>query len=127
MSPQERQERFEPEPDFAIAVEGATEEELRRGIAAAQAVFDAAGVTPLEAATSEFRVEGDTLRRLSYDSEEEARSIGGPPEATERQYRIAGIWRQADLAAVEACCAGWTRPAPDPAKIEILSQRRALD
>ena len=44
--------RGDTRPELAIAVEGATEEEIKRGIVAANAVFDAAGVTAWEAASN---------------------------------------------------------------------------
>jgi hypothetical protein len=90
MTFQDRKDRFESEPGFKIEVPGGTAEELQRGMAAAQAVFAAAGVTPLEAATAQFVVEGEL----------DGPPICGPNDGalppvmpTDGQYEIAGIWR----------------------------------
>lgn len=47
---------------ITIHVEGATSEEIIRGLIAAQEVFDKAGVMPEEAATASFVVEGWDIR-----------------------------------------------------------------
>lgn len=47
---------------ITIRVEGAQPEEVVRGLLAAQDVFDKAGVTPDQAATARFVVEGWDIR-----------------------------------------------------------------
>jgi hypothetical protein len=101
---------------FTIEIEGATTEELSRGVAAAVAVFTIAGTTALEAATAAH------LREMLHEGgyyDEQGNFVdpreGFPLEAnevrltelTERQHRIAPLCGEADAAAVEACCVGW--------------------
>ena len=83
-----------------IHVTGATPEELERGVAAAQAAFDAAGVTPYEAAAAYFKMTGEQ------------------EELSEQEGRAADAWDEADVAAAQACCAGW-EVAPSRADLEL--------
>jgi hypothetical protein len=70
---------------------------------ATRQVFEAAGVTPLEAAKARFKMEDQEL---------------GGPDLTEHEASIADVWDQADAAAVGACCAGWDK-IPATANLEI--------
>ncbi len=89
-----------------IHVDGAEDEELNRGVAAAQAVFDSAGVTAYEAATAHFAREGWDVAGFQGD---------GPMDAVMHR---AAIWHEADLAAVQACCATWSA-IPESAGLEV--------
>ncbi len=80
---------------LTIIIDGATEEELARGHAAAMAVFEAAGVTPLEAATAAFKQEDES---------------DDPPPLTELESKAAYAWGDAAYAAAEAACVGWSKP-----------------
>jgi hypothetical protein len=91
---------IEMDMELKVTVEGATDEELLRGELAAMAVFEAAGVNPWEAASAELNREVG----LGID--------GG--EMTEKSGRAAEAWGDAFRAAIEACCAGWTRPPNNP-------------
>lgn len=80
---------------LTIIIDGATDEELARGHAAAMAVFAAAGVTPLEAATACFKQEDES---------------DDPPPLTAPECDAAEAWRSAAYAAAEAACDGWSKP-----------------
>ena len=92
--------------NLIIHVDGATAEEFERGVAAAQAVFDSAGVTAHEAATAHFARDGWDLGGREGD---------GPSDAVMER---AAIWHEANLAAVQACCATWSA-IPESADLEV--------
>jgi hypothetical protein len=98
---------------LSLSIEGARPDEIKRGLAAAQAVFDASGVTVVRVANARFAVEG-------WD-------IGGFAEAgvDDEDLEIHGLWDNASGAALAACCAGWepTR-RPDSAILELVKTRR---
>jgi hypothetical protein len=77
-----------------IHIDGATELEVSRGIAAAQKIFDEGGATAYEAAAA----------RLKRDGEQD--------DLTEREGQIAHLWEDADYGAAQACCAGWAQIPP---------------
>ncbi|RWE77598.1 hypothetical protein [Mesorhizobium sp.] len=82
--------------ELRLDIEGATPEEIARGIKAAQAVFDDAGITAEEAAHGMFALEG-------WD-------IKGFPEGekpSEQEQKAADAWLEANRAACDACCSGW--------------------
>ncbi|TPI58651.1 hypothetical protein FJ417_18690 [Mesorhizobium sp. B3-1-7] len=83
---------------------GATTEEKQRGIEAARAVLDHAGITAEEAADGASAVE-------RWDD------MGFPPdqEPSEEEYVAAQAWWAASKAAMEACCVGW----PDEKKHHV--------
>ncbi|UCI10755.1 hypothetical protein [Mesorhizobium sp. B1-1-8] len=83
--------------DMFMDARGATPEEKQRGLEAARAVLDRAGIAAEEAADGAFAVEG-------WDD------MGFPPdqEPTEAVYVAAEAWWAASNAAKEACCAGWS-------------------
>ena len=87
---------------LAIDIEGSSPDDVARGVAAAQAVFAAAGTTPAKAARGLFS-------RDSWDDQ------GFPQEAepTEAEFQAAAVWEDADSAAAKACCANWPA-APSP-------------
>jgi hypothetical protein len=99
-----------------IHIEGATDAEIQRGLAAALAVFAAGGTTAVEAALAahlrESLHEGGYYDeqgnfRDPYEGEPLWENEVRLKEMTEREHKIAPLWEQADAAAVEACCAGW--------------------
>ncbi len=83
---------------------GATPEEKLRGLDAARAVFDRAGITAEKAAEGSFAIEG-------WDDK------GFPPdqEPSEGEFAAADVWWAASKAAIEACCHGW----PDERRSEV--------
>ncbi|CDX45335.1 hypothetical protein MPLSOD_90079 [Mesorhizobium sp. SOD10] len=82
--------------DIMMDASGATREEKQRGIAAATAVLDRAGMTADDAASGSFAVE-------RWDD------MGFPPdqEPSEDEYAAAEVWWAASNAAIDACCEGW--------------------
>jgi hypothetical protein len=88
---------------LVLDVKGATADEIERGLAAAFAVFDRAGATPIEAAVARFKRDGET------------------EELTEREAEIAGLWDIADEAAIRACCSGWPE-VPSDAQIKLAQK-----
>lgn len=78
---------------------GASTEEIERGVAAAQAVFDQHGVSAEDASAA----------KLKIDSNE-------PVSSVETMRAVA--WDAADSAAVIACCKGWQR-IPEAAHLEL--------
>ena len=95
---------------ITIRVEGAQPEEIVRGLLAAQEVFDKAGVTPDQAATARFVVEGWDIR-------------GFAGKVPEQELAICTVWDEADQAAVQACCAGWDADkVPGTADLELVQE-----
>jgi hypothetical protein len=95
---------------ITIRVEGAQPEEIVRGLIAAQEVFDKAGVTPDQAATARFVVEGWDIR-------------GFAGKVPEEELAICTVWDGADQAAVLACCAGWPADkVPGSAELELVRE-----
>ena len=88
-----------------IEVEGATPGEIQRGLEAAQRVFDDAGVTA-------FAVAMDYWNRDQWEFGLDIPLLG-----------IAELWREADIAAAEACCAGWAK-VPDSARLGLTDEYR---
>lgn len=83
--------------DIVMNARGATPEDKQRGIDAATAVLQEAGITAEDAADGSSAVEG-------WDD------MGFPPdqEPSEDEYAAAEAWWAASRAAMEACCAGWS-------------------
>ncbi|NGN40178.1 hypothetical protein G6N74_03800 [Mesorhizobium sp. CGMCC 1.15528] len=91
---------------ITIHIPGAKPDEIVRGLLAAQAVFDTAGVTPLQAAEADFDMEGWDIQGFQ----------GEAPDNSD----ICDVWREADLAAVLACCEGWPKDkVPATAELEL--------
>lgn len=133
---------------LSIDIKGATEAEIRRGIAAAQAVFDNAGVTPWAAAVTRFQRDGlDESGVLSWEYEiARLKQVGADAAAVATQeaelasflnenglrpstkvdHSIADLWDEANVAAAKACCAGWTNP-PERAGLAYLPETDATD
>ncbi|MDG4881970.1 hypothetical protein [Mesorhizobium sp. WSM4884] len=79
-----------------LVIENATFEELARGVAAAEAVFEDSGISYEDAASGMFAVELWDMKGFPEDA-----------EPTEDQDAAASVWLKAERAACEACCAGW--------------------
>jgi hypothetical protein len=94
-----------------LHVEGASDEERARGLAAAVVALASAGVTPWQAALG-------LHARVCWD-------IGGFNEAnepTDAELDAAKAWDEAEYAALHACCEGWT-VIPYGAHIEVTPDR----
>jgi len=73
-------------------------------------VFDKAGVTPDEAATARFVVEGWDIS-------------GFRGKVPEHELGICAVWDEADQAAVKACCVGWVvDQLPSSADLELVRE-----
>ena len=81
---------------LTISVAGAKADEIRRGVAAAQKVFDEVGVTAEEVARARMEVD-------VWDMD------GFPDPPPNAALSIMELWDLADDAALAACCAGWRR------------------
>lgn len=77
-----------------LDIAGAAPDEIQRGLMAARAVFDKAGISPRE---------GDEARAALWERGSRLRSRR---EAAETSARYA-VWARAERAAIDACCAGW--------------------
>ena len=100
---------------ITIHVEGAQPEDIVRGLLAAQEVFDKARVTPDQAATARFVVEGWDIRGFSEPTPED-------------ELAICGVWDEADQAAVQACCAGWPADRiPNTAQLELVRESQRFN
>ena len=75
--------------DLQLYADVATPEEIRRGEAAAWAVFEAAEVNPWAAAEAEIK------------------QSGKKEEITDEEAVLAKLWRKAVFQATEACCGTW--------------------
>ncbi|MER9332892.1 hypothetical protein NKJ06_02565 [Mesorhizobium sp. M0293] len=96
--------------DLLLTVPGASPEEIARGIAAAQAVLDRAGITAIEAAEGLFALEG-------WDDA----SFPDEGEPTEEEDEAASAWMEASRAALDACCADWpAEKRPVAADLQLL-------
>ena len=87
-----------PRPKLILQVEGASEEEIARGVAAAEAVLYRDGDIDLVAAMAanasrDFIMLDDDLQPIN--------------DITEEEHRLARLWEDALGAALDACCAGW--------------------
>lgn len=98
-------DRYMPPPTcrLTLAVTGATAEDIARGIAAAQATFNSAGVLPYVA------------KIAAGIQEQEDPDV----ELTDEEWAWAELWREAERAALIACIDG--RPAIEPRFTDGLS------
>lgn len=97
--------------EITISVEGATPEEIARGVTAAKAVFHLAQVTPEAAADGLGAVE-------TWDRN----GCTGP--LTGEDLNLNAIWCLAEEAGLDACCDGW-RKIPEGARLELFDPDRA--
>lgn len=81
---------------LTLTVEGASDAELLRGLLAAIALLNRAGVTPYDAAAAHFKREGWDIS--GFDAE---------TEPTAAEHNTAELWDAAREDAFAACCAGW--------------------
>ncbi|WP_395449398.1 hypothetical protein ACHMW7_05865 [Aminobacter sp. UC22_36] len=77
-----------------LRIEGVSPEDMQRGIAAAQAVIDAASMTAQRACSGMFALE-------CWDDD------GFQGELSEEDGKAASVWLEAEAAAIDACCVGW--------------------
>lgn len=79
---------------LVVHAAGATTDEIARGLAAAQRVFDDAGVTPWRAAVALFDRDGWDIQEFRE------------PAPSRETFQQAEVWMTAEAAAHEVCCAG---------------------
>ncbi|TPN50219.1 hypothetical protein FJ976_16075 [Mesorhizobium sp. B1-1-9] len=79
-----------------LEIKGASPDECGRGIEAAEAVFATAGISAEQAADGMFALEGWDDASFAPDEEPAAEEDGA-----------AGVWMEANKAAIAACCADW--------------------
>ncbi|RWM39924.1 hypothetical protein [Mesorhizobium sp.] len=79
-----------------LVIENATAEELARGVAAAEAVFESSGISCEDAMSGMLAVELWDMKGFPEDA-----------EPSEEQDAAATVWFKAERAACEACCVGW--------------------
>jgi hypothetical protein len=91
-----RPEAVEPPCRLWLDLEGVTAEEMARGVAAAEAVFVAHGVSAYEVSRAQWIVEG-------WDID------GFPDPAPERELEVHDLWFEAAEAAVKACRPRWPK------------------
>lgn len=85
---------------LVLDIKGAAPEEIQRGMIAARAVFDRAGITPRQ---------GDEARAALW---ERGHRLRGDRETAE-MWDCYRVWVAAERAAIDACCTGW-QPARRP-------------
>jgi hypothetical protein len=92
-----------PRQKLILHVAGAREDELTRGLSAADAVLYRDGDINLQAAMA-----ANGYRDfIMFDEDQQPIN-----DITEEQHRLATLWETALSAALDACCAGWsTEPA----------------
>jgi hypothetical protein len=97
---------------LVVRLKGATDAELLRAGLAAMAVFEKAGVTPVQAAEAAFAREGYDLS--GFDPEHKGYNA--------EQAAIAHLWDEGARAAAKAGCAEWPAGAePETAELEIVA------
>jgi hypothetical protein len=84
--------------DLTLHIDGATPEECRHGLEAAKAVFRNAGVTAFAAVAARLKGDGWDMAGLQNHH-----------PLTDEEAKIVDLWDEADHAAVEACCVGWSQ------------------
>ena len=77
-----------------LRIHGVSPEDIQRGIDAAEAVLQAAGLTALRACSGMFALE-------CWDD------AGFEGELSEEDAKAADVWLEAEAAAIDACCIGW--------------------
>jgi hypothetical protein len=83
-----------PKKTLVVRAEGATADVIAQGVAAAQRVFDDAGVTPWQAAIAWFNRDGWDIKNFPE------------PAPSRETFRHAEVWDDAEAAARDACCTG---------------------
>lgn len=84
--------------EFQLNIPGATTVELERGMAAAQAVLDAHGLTGPEVLGALDAMEIWDMNHFAEDA-----------RPAQKQFDLMSVYLAADNAAVDACCKGWPR------------------
>lgn len=99
---------------MVLKVLGATPEEITKGLRAAQAVLDQAGVSDMQGARAEFDLEGWDE---AYDMDQKRRPGAEVFEAAAALDRARG-------AAIAACCGGWSAlPDIQDWSLDVISSR----
>ena len=98
---------------YWIVIEGASEAELRRGMAAARESLDADGIVD----------PGPMFHALF---KEEGLNFGNKGYLTGEERRMIRAWHRADQAAVQACCGAWSKP-PTTSHLSIAQTVRESD
>lgn len=95
---------------IVLRIDGTTSQDRMRGMAAAEAAFAAAGITPHEAATAHFAREGWDVGGFQDDE-----------RPSDDEMRMARVWDEAETAAFEACCGS---DVPSGACMKLVDQLR---
>ncbi|TIL25121.1 hypothetical protein [Mesorhizobium sp.] len=96
--------------DLLLKLRGASAEEKKRGVDAAKAVLERAGLTAEEAAGAAFELEGWDIDGFPEDRT--------PSDAV---FEANSVWGDAHEAALEACCAAWPADKkPVAVELELL-------
>ena len=83
-----------PNKILVVTAKGATDAVIAQGRAAAQRVFDDAGVTPWQAAIAWFNRDGWEIKDFPE------------PAPSRETFRHAEVWEDAEAAARDVCCTG---------------------
>ena len=97
--------------ELRLNVEGASPQEIERGLNAAREVFNRTGIDPLTANQGMFAMEG-------WD-------ITGSPDKgtrtlTDEESAAADAWVEASDAAIAACCEHWDASRPNEGTLELI-------
>jgi hypothetical protein len=95
-----------------LQIEGASPEETSRGLAAAQAVFEKAGVTAGKAYWAICELES-------------ADDLGWVDKVPSEAIEYMHVWEEAERAAIEACCAGWQSNRPERYVLHLFPKAEA--
>lgn len=98
--------------ELRLMVEGASPDEIKRGLEAAMKVFNDAGIQPVEAAEGMLAFEGWDEAGFPHKGEE---VLG------EENRSAANVWIQAQEAAIAACCADWPEDRNRTGVLEVVS------
>lgn len=99
---------------MVLKVQGAAPEEIAKGLWAAQAELDQAGITDVQAARAQFDLEGWDV---AYDMDQKRR-----PGA--EVFEAAAALDRARDAAIAACCAEWSAlPDIQDWSLDVISSR----
>jgi hypothetical protein len=95
---------------YYVELKGATEEELRRGLAAARTVFERAGVDPEACASASFKREG--------------RCMGSRVKVSKREHDLADLWWEGAEAAWSVIGHDYEDRAPNFGLWQLIQEHR---